>query len=192
MEQNEFDEQFSELEATLDVGPDSYRFANAVEIWENIGSASLDKFFIGLAELYLDSNDKQRQTLYEYCGQKKVILENLWYFIRRIGVLIYTGDDKRWLDIGIACAILDGGRVDPRDLIVSLVLLRYFAEEQKIDAKGVFDKFIQSAEGGVKGILENAQNYPKSSIRGIVHSFGPPKEQNHNQYLFIKKRFFLG
>src|SRR5687767_14287523 len=101
MENSEFEKRLSKIKAMP-------KTQNGKDVWKNTGSTPLDKIFIELAELYLESNDSQRLILYTYCGQQQVVLQNLWHFICRIGKLIHSQDDKRWLEIGIASALLDG------------------------------------------------------------------------------------
>lgn len=175
MEQSEFDKRFSEIKSMFELGNSSYGFSNRDAVWENVDSTPLDKFFVKLAELYLESNDHQRLRLYSYCGQQNAILENLWYFIRRIGKLIRSKNDKKWFELGIVSALLDGGRADFRDLIISLVLLRFVSEKNGINTSLVFDTFIPSAQGELKSLLENVRNYSESSIHMTVQTFGPPE-----------------
>jgi hypothetical protein len=170
MENSEFEKRFSKIKAM----PKTQKVKDA---WKHTGSTPLDRFFIGLAELYLEANDNQRSILYTYCGQQEVVLQNLWHFIRRIGTLIHTKDDRKWLEIGIAGALLDGNRGDDfRDLITSLVLLRFITERRGIEIRIIFDTFIQTADGEIKGILENVRNHPESAIHMTVQTSHAPKE----------------
>lgn len=167
MENSEFEKRFSKIQAMP-------KTRDVKDVWENTGSTPLDKFFIELAELYLESDDSQKSILYIYCGQQQVVLQNLWNFIRRLGKLIHNPDDKRWLEIGIACALLDGNRGDDfRDLIISLVLLCFMAERRGIDIKTIFDRFIRIANGEIKGILENVRNHSEHAIHMTVQTCAP-------------------
>jgi hypothetical protein len=174
MEQYEFDKRFSKLQVKLKSGNDSYQFKSVDDVWANIGSASLDRFYTELAELYLASNDAQRLMIYTYCGQQYNLIENFWYFIRRIGKLIHSKDDYRWLEIGVASALMDGKRSDYRDLYASLVLLRYASERQGINTKSIFDTFIPSSQEKIKPFLENVRDLGELSVQRIVRDFGPP------------------
>jgi hypothetical protein len=174
MEQEIFEKRLSELRASIGEGGLNYGFRNNDEIWNNIGSSLSDTLFTELAELYLESNSSQRKFLYEHLGNQNEYLENAWYFIRRIAVLIEHQKDNRWLEIGVASALMDGGRADFRDLIVSLVLLRFIAEKREIDTKPVFDRFIQSTNDNIRGILENVRDHSGSSVKFTVNTFGYP------------------
>jgi hypothetical protein len=175
MEQTEFDEKFSKIQAMFKAGANSYQFKSPDDVWANIGSTHLDNFFTELATLYLAANDNERSKLCEYCERQQPIIENLWYYIRRVGKLIETKDDKKWLELGIACFLMDGGRFDYRDTITSLILLRFAAERKGIETRSVFDSFIPSAQENMKKMLENVRDHPESSIRSSVEYFGPPE-----------------
>jgi hypothetical protein len=189
MEQIEFDEKFSEIQAMFKAGVKSYQFKNGDDVWANVGSVHLDNFFTELATLYIASNDNQRSTLYEYCGRQQAIIENLWYYIRRVGKLIESKDDKKWLELGIACSLIDGGRLDYRDTITSLILLRFAAERKGIETHSVFDSFIQSAQDNMKKMLENVRDHPESSVRSSVQYFGPPEWKTIESKVPEKKTF---
>ena len=173
MEQAEFEKKFIELEMRFQVGSNSYQFKSREDVWEKVGSLPLDNFFTELASLYIAADDAQRLTLYEYCGRQPSIIQNLWYYIRRAGKLIETSDDYKWLELGIACLLLDGGRFDFRDTITSLVLLRYAAERKGIQTRPIFDRFIQHTQGDMKIMLENVRDHSESNIRSSVDYFGP-------------------
>jgi hypothetical protein len=46
-------------------------------------------------------------------------------------------------------------------------------KKQQIDAKPVFDSFIQSDEGNIRGILVNIQDHSTSSTDFTVNTFDP-------------------
>ena len=175
MEQSEFEQRFSKLKALFRTIPNSYQFKDGNDVWANVGSIPLDNFFTELASLYIAANEAQRSVLYEYCGLQTAIIENLWYYIRRVGKLIEKQEDTKWLELGIAGLLLDGGRFDFRDTITSLALLRFAAERKGIETRPIFEKFIQQSQGNMKTMLENIRDYSKSSIRSSVDYFGPPE-----------------
>jgi hypothetical protein len=174
MEQDKFEKRFLELQVAATQRSWKYGVRNNDEIWENIGANPHDQLFTELAELYLQSTNFQRQAIYSYCGKQIDYLENVWCFIRRIGVFVQSQEDIKWLEIGLASALLDGGRADYRDLIVSLVLLRFIAEKHKINTKPIFDRFIRLADENMKGIFLNAQDHSKAGISNWVGIFGHP------------------
>ena len=99
----------------------------------------------------------------------------LWYFVRRVGQHIDLVSDVKWLEVGIAAALIDGARGDFRDLIVSLTLLRFSAESQGIDIRSFFDTFVQNADEKMQSIFTNVRDDKKSSVRYVVQMFGAPR-----------------
>ena len=190
MEQGTFDIRFFQLQASANERGWDYGFRDKEDIWQNIGSNPLDTLFTRLAELYLECSESQRQELHDYCGIQHQYLENAWYFIRRIGMLIHSQEDQKWLEIGIASALLDGGRADFRDLIVSLVLLRSMAEKREINTETILDNFIPSADDHMKGILENVRDHSRSDISYTVSTFGPAKSKQMKVNRQEKKPFW--
>src|SRR5574341_932475 len=175
MDQHEFDERFSRIQALYSAGDKSYQIKNEDDVWTNVGSTHLDNMFTELSALYLEADDNQRQMLYNFCGQQRAILENLYIYIRRIGKLISSPEDQQWLEFGIASALMEGGRIDYRDTIISLVLLRFVAETHDIDTKSVFDTFISSAPENMRSLLTNVKTHLPSDVHMTVQDFGAPE-----------------
>lgn len=175
MNQSDFDKQFSEIQMALKERNISYNFIDEKDIWENIGRLPLDKTFTKLARLYLAADDNQKNSLYAYCGQQKIILENLWVFVRRLGRLIHSEENMEWLEVALSSAMLDGGRGEFRELIGSLVVVRFIAEGVGIDIRSAFEPFIQSASADMKGLLENVRDHPDEDVHFIVQTMAPPE-----------------
>jgi hypothetical protein len=172
MDQIEFESRFS-LIAEKIKGPDLFYNFRGNNIWENVGSLSRDIFFTEFAELYIDADAPQRKQISDYFAAHSLI-NDLYLYVRRIGKLIQSEQDSRWLQIGIAAAMIDGGRGDYRDLIVSLVLLRFAAEIQGIDPLPFFDDSIQNADEKMRSILTNARDHKESDIHFSVQNSGNP------------------
>ena len=65
-------------------------------------------------------------------------------YVRRMGKRLRSADDVEWMRRGLAIAAVEGGRRDYRDTIVSLVLLRYAAEQVDLSFDPLFRQ-IQAA-----------------------------------------------
>ena len=174
MNQAQFDSKFSRIKAKLNDTKNSYDFKTSEEVWSNIGINPLDIAFTELSELYLEADDVQKKQLFDYAMSAK-LQYNLWYFIRRVGNQIHSHVDSKWLKIGLAAALIDGARGDFRDLIGSLVLLRFAAEMRGIDTKPDFDDVIQIADDKTKPILVNARDHQESDVHYTVQTFGTPE-----------------
>ena len=173
MEQTLFETKFSSIMKKLDEAQSSYDFKSG-ETWDNVGSNPLDVAFTELSELYLEADTAQRGFIFEQAAIAKLPY-NLWYFIRRVAKHIQSQEDAKWLEIGLAASLIDGARADFRDLIVSLVLLRFAAEIHEIDTKPFFDNAIQNSGDKLTPILENARNHSEPNVHYTVQTFGWPE-----------------
>lgn len=182
MEQTLFEAKFSSITKKLSDAQSYYEFKTD-ETWDNVGTNPLDKAFIELSELYLEADSTQRKYIFEQAGLTNLPY-NLWYFIRRVAKLIQSPRDARWLEIGLAASLIDGARADFRDLIASLVLLRFAAEIHEIDTKPFFDNALQNSDDTLKPILLNALNHPEPDVHFIVQNLGWPELVDES-----KKRF---
>ena len=145
MDQVQFVSKFSSIQAKLINARNYHKFKTIDEVWSNVGTNLLDIALIELTSLYLESESAQREFIFNHFANDE-LLNDLWYFVRRIGKQIPSKDDGKYLELGIAASLIDGGRADFRDLIVSLMLLRFAAELQGIDTKPFFDGAIQNAD----------------------------------------------
>ena len=173
MDQVQFTSKFSSIQAKLFNSCNYYKFKTVEDVWSNIGTHPLDIAIIELANLYLESDGAQRVLIFNHFTNDE-LLNDLWYFVRRVGKQIHSKDHIKYLELGIAASLIDGGRADFRDLIVSLILLRYAAEMQDIDAKPYFDRAIQSANEKMKSILTSVRDEKESGLHYTVQIFGSP------------------
>ena len=172
MDQTEFEARFSAISEKIK-RPDLFYNFIGNNIWENAGALPRDIFFTEFTELYMDADAAQRKRISDYFASRGLI-NNLYLYVRRIGKLIQSRADSKWLQVGIAAALIDGGKGDYRDLTVSLVLLRFAAELHEIDTKPFFDNAIQNSDEKMRSILINARDHKESDIHFTVQNSGNP------------------
>lgn len=189
MNESSFVAKFAIIQDRLQKAKGSYDFKTQEETWENIGTNPLDIAFTGLSELYLEADDMRKRQIIEYSGNEG-LPNDLWYFVRRVGQQIHLASDVKWLEVGIAAALIDGARGDFRDLIVSLTLLRFSAESHDIDVRPFFDAAIESANERMKSILANVRDDKASSVRYVVQTFGAPRSYKKQKPTGKKKGFW--
>jgi hypothetical protein len=182
MEQTLFDAKFSSIMKKLSDAQKYYEFKTD-ETWDNVGTNPLDIAFTELSELYLEGDSTQRQYIFEQAAVANLPY-NLWYFIRRVAKHIQSQEDAKWLEIGLAAALIDGARADFRDLIASLVLLRFSAEIHDIDTKPFFDNAIRNSDDKLRFILLNARDHREHDVHYIVQTYGWPElmEESRNRF----------
>ncbi len=142
-------------------------------MWEDVGSRALDTRLTELAVLYLASDSEQRKLIGAYFSGNEKRLWELIIYVRRIAKLITSADDVNWFRLGLAAASIEGGRWDFRDLIVSLVILRFAAERVGIEAVPFFDEIIEMSNPTTHSIFNNARNHSTGDIEATVKAFGP-------------------
>lgn len=174
MNQAQFASRFAVIREKMDQARGSYNFKTEEELWEDIGSNPLDIAFRELSELYLEADYIQKRHIFDSMTNA-LSLYDIWYFVRRVGKQIKSASDHKWLETGIAAGMIDGARTDPRDLIVSLVLLRFAAESRGIDTRPFFDRAIQNADEKMVPILKNVRDHGPKDVRYTVRSFGDPE-----------------
>lgn len=175
MDKTSFTTRFANIQEKIRKAKGNYEFKSVEETWGNIGTNPLDIAFTDLAELYLEADDIHKKQIIDYAGYD--LPNDLWYFVRRVGLHIQSTSDIKWLEIGIAAALIDGARGDFRDLIVSLTLLRSSAESHGIDITPFFNAAIENANERMKSILTNARDDKPSNIQWVVQKFSPNRKQ---------------
>lgn len=145
--------------------------------WEKIGACEADTRWTELADLYLESDSSRRKQLRDYFAGRFDDLQEMWQYVRRMGARMQSPDDAEWLRRGLVIAAIEGGRVDYRDTIVSLVLLRFGAEQAGIPFDTAFRE-IQRGEFMApenKPHFENARTHSPANVVATVREFGSPE-----------------
>ena len=165
-----FNSKFSSIMKKLGDAQSYYEFKPG-ETWDNVGTNPLDIAYTELSELYLEADSAQRKYIFEQAELAK-LPSNLWHFIRRVAKHIQFHEDAKWVEIGLAASLIDGARADFRDLITSLVLLRFAAEIHEIDTKPYFDNAIKESDEKLKPILLNVCDHSESDVHFVIQNLG--------------------
>jgi hypothetical protein len=153
-----------------------------VGMWDKLGECDLDRRLARLADIYLSASTTTRKQLRDYFNDKGAELDEMWLYTRRMAKVIKTDQDVAIVRRALAIAAIEGGRRDYRDTIVSLVLLRYGAEQAGIRIDPLFRE-IQSEEFMApenRSYFENARTHSPSAIASTIRAFGP-EEWKANQ-----------
>jgi cyclase len=147
-----------------------------IGIWERLGECDLDRRLSKLADLYLSSDTSRRKQIRDYFAGRNGELDEMWIYVRRMGALVRSADDVALIRRGLAIAAIEGARIDYRDTIVSLVLLRRGGERAGIKVDPLFRE-IQQGEFMApenKPHFENARTHKPSDVAATIRAFGPP------------------
>jgi hypothetical protein len=162
---------------------DPARFINASnknpwESWDEIGDAPGDEELTRLADLYLEASSHQRQvmrqSLCELSDDCTTFRWTLLVYVRRVGMMFKSPGDAIWLERGLSIASLEDAGLDYRDTIVSLVLLRYAAEQTGLDVRQFFSQAIETYAENLTGCLTNALHHGPLNTWKLICSYGPP------------------
>ncbi len=165
----EFNDRFAELR---NIPNNKDLFYKSNDIWQHVGKNPLDIQLTKLTELFLEANKRQRKKLIHLFDDN-----NTWHliiYIRRISLLIKSNYDVKWLRYGLAIALIENAQYDFRELIISLIILRYATEKNNIKTISYFEEFIKLANNNLKDIFINVRGHSKEDIILTVKEFGSP------------------
>jgi hypothetical protein len=144
-------------------------------LWSYVGRRKLDQKLTRLAELYRSATPERQRQIHSYFEGKQARLNEMLIYVRRVAKLIRLHRDVAWLRRGLAIAALEGGRVDYRDSIVGLVILRFGAERANIRTRRFFEEALPMASVECRGIFENARDHGKGDVEYTIRAMGPPE-----------------
>lgn len=147
----------------------------AISTWDMLGKCDTDLRLDALADLYLTADIQSRKEIRDAFSGQREELESMWMYVRRAAARMADEDSALLLRRGLAVAAIEGGRIDYRDTIVSLVLLRYGAELQKIDIQPYFSQIQEWVASETRPLFENARTHKQSDVLYTVKSSGPPE-----------------
>jgi hypothetical protein len=163
-----FEDRLSRCQLPQALRDRAYRGRN---LWAKAGKLPVDERLRELGDLYWHATPKQRQLIRDSVAERDTW--NLVVFVRRVALVLQSADDVGWLWDALAVALIEGGSSDYRDLIVSLVLLRFGAERAGIGPRPHFNKALSIATPAMTGILKNARDHSPRDVRITVGAFGP-------------------
>jgi len=148
------------------------------QVWEDLIENPLDILFMELAELYEVADAGQRLIIEKFFERKPEWTWQLVLFIRRTAKLLDLSNKDRMINVGLAIADLVSKKDDFRDIIVSLVILKYAAEKSDIDIKPSLETALINANEVFRNILTSTLNHNHSSTVWTIKNFGPPEWSN--------------
>ena len=144
------------------------------DLWSNLVLHPLDKLLDGFAQLYLDAPRETNNSMEKYVQNTPSLLWELVLYVRRVGLrLASEGNSNNLVLKALGISYLVSKFEDPRDILVSLILLNFGAKRVNIDIEKWFDKIDPFA------IFENsiffrATHQTEKSVAITIDMFGPP------------------
>ncbi len=168
MKTDEFQMCFQRFEFII--GPDDRHYPDRI-FWKSVGNCKRDSQLTELADCLIRCTLNQRQLIRSVVHDHA--MWNLIAFVRRVAVLLIREREPIWLRRGLEIAILESGRMDYRDSICSLVILRAAAESIGFDPIPDFDKALRHCDPTMEHILLNARDHLPKNVGVILRMFGP-------------------
>ncbi len=174
MDSQVFENRLAALVAKLAPGTCRFQPRSMAVIWRRPFGLPFDRLMTELVTLYLEADDAQRQRLAEQTAAYRPVLGDASHFICRLLSCLRTPADTQWVRLALAVTRLDVDRTDYRDLIMSLVLVRYVAAHRGLDILPLIDEELATASGTLREILLNVRQHSERDLLGAAQSWQLP------------------
>jgi hypothetical protein len=91
-----------------------------------------------LCDTYLAGSPEVRRCVRDFVERPQSFHNNLLGYVFRMASALRRDPNPRWIRLAIAAAAIEDARLDYRDLIVSLIVLRWAAEHMGFDTRAEF------------------------------------------------------
>jgi hypothetical protein len=143
------------------------------QLWEDMIDHPLDILLMKLAELHQEADESQRLVIENFFERKPEWTWQLVLFIRRTAKLLNLSNKDKMVNAGLSIANLVSKIDDFRDIIVSLVILKFAAEKSDMDIKPLLETEMINANEIFRNILASTLNHNHSSVVWTIKNFGP-------------------
>lgn len=128
-------------------------------------SAQIFSLLENMFRVFLVSSLEQRDRIINAFSGKKHLLNFLIGYPEYVSKFIHSKDDLVWVKVGLVAALIEGGKIDFRDLWSSLGELYFKAKKCGIDADTQFKE--------VESSMPNNNSFLKSFVKpkGILSEF---------------------
>jgi len=145
------------------------------DLWQDVGEHPLDILFMDLAKIYQEASNSDRKLIEKTFENRTHHLWQLIIFIRRLAILVISRDQLQIVQFGLAITLIEGGHFDPRDAVISLVILKFASQRAGINIDDMIDQLLSlSISKTMELILRNVRNHHQADIVYSVKEFGPP------------------
>jgi hypothetical protein len=157
-----------------------YRNGYNKDIWSEISQHPLDRIIDELGQIYLASSSRQRIIVDEALNSGYIEQWDLALYIRRVGLRLPLEKNEKMIDWAFLITLILYKFVDPRDLIVSLILMAVGAKKAGINIEDNLEAAQLTTNKHVMDLLTNALHQSEVSINITIKMFGPPEWKNNN------------
>jgi hypothetical protein len=168
---NSFNESWSDWQSQYNRNRIKYN----ADVWSNIVLHPLDKLLDDFAQLYFDGSKDTKSSMEKYVQNNPSLLWEVVLYVRRVGLRLTSEKNRDDLvHKALELSFLVSKFEDPRDILVSLILLNFGAKKLGIGIEKWFEKINPSAIFSEDSILYQATHQTEKSIAITIDMFGPP------------------
>ncbi len=142
-------------------------------VWANIDSHPLDTIFDDLADLYQNVPDQQRNAFSKIIVMLDHEVLDCLLYIRRIGLRLELTKQIHLFEYAIAITSLCVDFADPRDLLMSIMLLIYGAKKAGMNTENYINNYMISNDPKIKGLFNKAVSLSVRNLELTIEWFGP-------------------
>jgi hypothetical protein len=157
--------------------PVGARSETVAEYVEKAGTEPLDVAIAALCDTYLAGGAEVRECVRSFVERPQGFHNTLLNYVFRMASVLRRDPSPRWIRLAIAAAAIEDARLDYRDLIVSLIVLRWAAERMGLDSRAEFEALAPLATEGTGKL-----------IVGIPHRSAPDVENTVRQMTVVEWR----
>ena len=152
--------------------PESYVLADRSEPVERYlaraGTEPLDAAIAELCDVYLDSDLEGRSDIREVFANQREFRQTLLAYVFRAASALRREPSARWVRRGITAAAIEDQRLDYRDSIVGLIVLRWAAERVGLDPRPEFESLATAASERTGAMIRGIPTRSASEVAYTV------------------------
>jgi hypothetical protein len=152
----------------LDKDPAGARSGTVAEYLEKAGTEPLDGAMEALCETYLAGSPEVRRCVRDFCERPQSLHNSLLGYVFRMASVLRRDPNPRWIRLAIAAAAIEDARLDYRDLIVGLIVLRWAAERMGLDSRAEFEALAPLATEGTGKLIAGIPNRSAPEVEHTV------------------------
>ena len=132
------------------------------------GVEPLDGAIAALCDAYLDASADDRAYMRDFFRNQRRFRQNLLGYVFRAASALRRDPSPRWVRRGIVAAAIEDQGLDYRDLIVSLIVLRWAAERVGLDARPEFESLAPIASDRTSALIRGIPPRSASEVEDTV------------------------
>jgi len=144
------------------------RSASVAEYLEKAGTEPMDVAIAALCDTYLAGSAQVRECVRSFVERPQAFHNTLLNYVFRMASALRRDPNPRWIRLAIAATAIEDARLDYRDLIVSLIVLRWAAERRGLCPRGEFEALAVLATEATGKLIAGIPQRSASEVENTV------------------------